>query len=107
MRTPRASSVSAPPDSDEAARLPCLTTGTPLAATTIEAIVDRLTVLAPSPPVPTTSRVSRPMTSVGTLRACASMVSASSFTSADVGPFIFIDTANPAICAGDAAPVMI
>jgi hypothetical protein len=34
-------------------------------------------------------------------------VLASSFTSADVGPFIFIDTPKAAICAGVAAPVMI
>ncbi|BBX37945.1 hypothetical protein MMAGJ_72270 [Mycolicibacterium mageritense] len=59
--TPRASSVSAPPESDDAARLPCLTTGTPHAATTIAAMVDRLTVLAPSPPVPTMSTVSVPI----------------------------------------------
>ncbi|GAB7069600.1 hypothetical protein JCM12141A_38890 [Mycolicibacterium hodleri] len=89
--------MSAPPDSDDAARLPCLTTGTPLAATTTDAIVDRLTVLAPSPPVPTTSTAAVPMTSVGTRWECRSMVSASSFTSADVGPFIFIEIANPAI----------
>ena len=107
MRTPSASSVSAPPDSDDAARLPCLTTGTPLAATTIAAIVDRFTVLAPSPPVPTTSTVSLPIASVGTRRAWMSMMSASSVTSADVGRFIFIDTPKPAICAGVAAPVMI
>ncbi|MDA4107985.1 hypothetical protein MHOL44478_12015 [Mycobacterium holsaticum DSM 44478] len=107
MRTPSASSVSAPPDSDDAARLPCLITGTPAAATTIEAMVERLTVLAPSPPVPTTSTVSVPITSVGTRRACLSMVSASSVTSADVGRFIRIDTPKPAICAGVAAPVMI
>jgi len=107
MRTPSASRVSAPPDSDDAARFPCLTTGTPAAATTIAAIVERLTVFAPSPPVPTTSTVSLPITSVGTRRACLSMVSASSVTSAEVGRFIFIDTAKPAICAGVAAPVMI
>ncbi len=107
MRTPSASSVSAPPDSDDAARLPCLITGTPAAATTIAAIVDRLTVLAPSPPVPTTSTVSLPITSVGTRRACLSMMSASSVTSPGVGRFIFIDTPKPAICAGVAAPVMI
>ncbi len=35
------------------------------------------------------------------------MMSASSATSADVGRFIFIDTPNPAIWAGVAAPVMI
>ena len=89
--------MSAPPDSDEAARLPCLTTGTPQAATTTAAMVDRLTVLAPSPPVPTTSTVSVPMTSVGTRRAWLSMVSANSLTSAGVGRFIFIDTPKAAI----------
>ncbi|OBI77370.1 hypothetical protein A5663_22125 [Mycobacterium sp. E740] len=99
--------MSAPPESDEAARLPCLITGTPEAATTIAAIVDRFTVLDPSPPVPTTSTVSVPMASVGTRRACLSMTSASSVTSADVGRFIFNATPNAAICAGVAAPVMI
>ena len=97
MRTPSASSMSAPPLFDDAARLPCLTTGTPAAATTIAAIVDRFTVLAPSPPVPTMSTVSVPMTSVGTSRACLSIVSASSLTSAGVGRFIFIDTPKAAI----------
>ena len=63
--------------------------------------------LAPSPPVPTTSTVSVPITSVGTRRAWLSMVSASSVTSADVGRFIFIDTPKAAIWAGVAAPVMI
>ncbi|BBX25172.1 hypothetical protein GCM10009632_21820 [Mycolicibacterium alvei] len=58
IRTPSASRVSAPPDSEDAARLPCLITGTPQAATTMAAIVDKLTVLAPSPPVPTMSTVS-------------------------------------------------
>ena len=58
--------MSAPPLRDEAARLPCLTTGTPAAATTMAAMVERFTVLEPSPPVPTTSTVSVPMTSVGT-----------------------------------------
>ena len=97
MRTPSASRVSAPPDNDEAARFPCLTTGTPAAAVTIDAIVDKLTVFAPSPPVPTTSTVSVPILSVGTRRACLSMMSASSVTSAEVGRFIFIATPNAAI----------
>ena len=99
MRTPSASSVSAPPDSDDAARLPCLTTGTPAAATTIAAMVDRLTVLAPSPPVPTMSTVSPSLriASVGIWRAWLSMTSASSPTSAAVGTFIFIATAKAAI----------
>ncbi|BBY53282.1 hypothetical protein MKOR_05330 [Mycolicibacillus koreensis] len=107
MRTPSASRVSAPPESEDAARLPCLTTGMPAAATTIAAIVDRLTVLTPSPPVPTTSTVSAPTASAGIRRAWASITSASSATSPEVGPFIFIDTPNAAICAGVAAPVMI
>ena len=47
-----------------------------------------------------------PIASVGTGRACLSITSASSVTSADVGPFIFIATAKPAIWAGVAAPVM-
>ncbi|OBF94942.1 hypothetical protein A5790_09465 [Mycobacterium sp. 852002-51152_SCH6134967] len=99
--------MSAPPDSDDAARFPCLITGTPAAATMMAAIVDRFWVLAPSPPVPTTSTVAVPITSVGTRRACLSMMSASSVTSADVGRFIRIDTPKPAIWAGVAAPVMI
>ncbi|BBX96906.1 hypothetical protein MLAC_22000 [Mycobacterium lacus] len=100
MRTPSASSVSAPPDSDDAARLPCLTTGTPAAATTIAAMVDRLTVLTPSPPVPTMSTVSSRTAARGIWRAWLSMTSASSLTSVAVGTFIFIATANAAICAG-------
>ncbi|OBA64186.1 hypothetical protein A5647_03820 [Mycobacterium sp. 1100029.7] len=92
--------MSAPPDSEDAARLPCLTTGTPAAATTIAAIVDRLTVLTPSPPVPTmstASRMSLPSASPGIGRAWVSITSASSLTSAAVGTFIFIATANAAI----------
>ena len=107
MRTPSASRVSAPPDSEDAARLPCLTTGTPAAATTIAAMVDRLTVLTPSPPVPTTSTVSVPITSVGSRRAWLSMTLASSVTSAAVGIFIVIATPKAAIWAGVAAPAMI
>ena len=66
MRTPKASSMSAPPLCEDAARLPCLTTGTPAAATTIAAIVEMFTVLDRSPPVPTMSTVSVPMVAVGT-----------------------------------------
>jgi len=98
--------VSAPPDSDDAARLPCLTTGIPHAATTIDAIVDRFTVFAPSPPVPTTSTASA-NASLVIRRACTSIASASSVTSAEVGRFIFMATAKPAIWAGVATPVMI
>ncbi|OBI82440.1 hypothetical protein A9X00_07640 [Mycobacterium sp. 1245805.9] len=99
--------MSAPPDSDDAARLPCLTTGTPAAATTIDAIVDRLTVLTPSPPVPTMSTASSGIPAAGNERAWLSMASASSPTSAAVGTFIVIATANAAIWAGLASPDMI
>ena len=54
-RTPSASSRSAAPHADEAARLPCLHTGTPAPATTNEASVDTLIVWLRSPPVPTMS----------------------------------------------------
>ena len=55
MTTPSASSTSAAPEDDDAARPPCLATGTPAAAVTTAAIVEMLTVCAPSPPVPTMS----------------------------------------------------
>ncbi|BBX45184.1 hypothetical protein GCM10009641_22250 [Mycobacterium cookii] len=84
-----------------------MTTGTPLAATTIAAIVDKLTVLTPSPPVPTTSTVSVPIRSVGSGRACVSITSANSATSSAVGAFIVSATAKAAIWAGVAEPVMI
>ena len=53
--SPSASSVSAAPALDEAARLPCLATGTPQAATTSATAVETLSVWCPSPPVPQTS----------------------------------------------------
>jgi hypothetical protein len=52
---PRASSVSAAPALELAARLPCLATGTPQAATTRLTAVETLSVWCPSPPVPQTS----------------------------------------------------
>ena len=55
MLMPSASSKSAAPDLDDAARLPCLTTLTPAAAAMIAAVVEILIVWAPSPPVPTVS----------------------------------------------------
>ena len=63
-RTPRASSTSADPTEDDAARLPCLATGTPHPATAKAAIVETLTLCSWSPPVPTTSIASGPMTNV-------------------------------------------
>ncbi len=55
MTTPSSSSTSAAPQAEEAARLPCLTMGSPADAATIVAMVDTFTVCAPSPPLPTRS----------------------------------------------------
>ena len=52
MRAPNASSRSADPQREEAARFPCLATRAPAPATTNAAAVDTLNVSAPSPPVP-------------------------------------------------------
>src|SRR5450756_354323 len=61
ITTPSASSTSAAPHAEDAARFPCLTIGTPAEAATIVAIVDTLTVCKPSPPVPTGSVTGPPM----------------------------------------------
>ena len=52
---PSASSTSAAPVADEAARLPCFATPAPAAAATSAAAVEMFHVLAPSPPVPAVS----------------------------------------------------
>src|SRR5882672_1224498 len=59
MRRPSASSTSALPACDVMARLPCLATVTPAAATIIATVVEMLNVPSRSPPVPQTSRISR------------------------------------------------
>src|SRR5687768_3416503 len=53
--TPSVSRTSAAPVRDDIARLPCLATGTPHAATTNAVAVETLSVPALSPPVPHTS----------------------------------------------------
>ena len=55
MSTPSAARMSAEPDLDDKARLPCLATGTPQAATTSAAAVETLKVPDASPPVPQVS----------------------------------------------------
>ena len=55
MLTPSAVSTSAEPAFDDSARLPCLATGTPQAATTSAAAVETLKVPDASPPVPQVS----------------------------------------------------
>src|SRR5580693_6449575 len=68
ITTPRASSTSALPHRDDAARLPCLATGHPAPAATRAAAVEMLKVPAPSPPVP---QVSTASTDSSTRVACA------------------------------------
>ena len=55
--TPRASSTSAAPLLEDAARFPCLETFTPADAITMDEAVEMLKLFDPSPPVPTISRV--------------------------------------------------
>src|SRR5215471_2014797 len=104
ITTPSASSTSAAPHADDAARLPCLAIRAPAEAATIAPIVEMFTVRAPSPPVPTRSTSGPGMLS-GVAR--ASITSASPPSSATVSPFMRSATPNPAICVGVAAPSMI
>ena len=71
--TPRASRQSAVPHWEEAARLPCFATLTPAAAATRADVVEILKLWALSPPVPTISKSSIP---VSTLVACALIAAA-------------------------------
>ena len=104
MTTPRASSTSAAPHLEDAARLPCLIIRAPAAAATIVAIVEILTVCAPSAPVPTRS-TRRPGTLIGV--AWSSMARARPASSVGVSPFMRKAMAKPEIWASVAAPSMI
>ena len=104
IATPSASSTSAAPADELAARLPCLATRAPAPAATSADIVERLTVLARSPPVPTTSS-SGPATC--TRSPTASIASTRPVCSAGVSPLARSSTANAASWDGDASPAMI
>ena len=68
---------------EEAARLPCLATLTPPAAATRAAVVEMLKLCAPSPPVPTISTISMPVsTFVAWSRMAAAQPAISSIVSA-------------------------
>ena len=103
-RIPKASSTSADPLDDDAARFPCFTTVVPVPATTRAAIVETLTVCIRSPPVPTRSMLG-PGTSKRT--ACASIVSASAVSSTTDSPFARRATSSPATRTGETSPDMI
>ncbi len=100
-RIPSASSTSAEPAWLEAERLPCLTTRAPAPAATIAAMVEMLTLMERSPPVPTTSSA-RPGMASGV--ATAYIASRRPVTSSMVSPLARRATARPAIWAGVAAP---
>ena len=94
--TPSASSTSALPHVEEAARLPCLATRAPQAAATMAASVEMLKLPDPSPPVP---QVSRSSAGAGTEMGVASsrMVRASPAISSTVSPLTRSATMKPAI----------
>ena len=91
------------PQADDAARLPCLTTGAPAPATTRAAIVEMFTEWERSPPVPTMSTAG-PGTSIRW--AAASIAAARPDISAAVSPLLRSATAKAAIWAGVASPAM-
>ena len=103
--TPRASSTSALPQRLEMARLPCLATGIPAAATMKATVVEILKVWAPSPPVPQVS------ITVGALKliltAFSRITLAAPVISATVSPFSRNAVKKLPICAGEARPSMI
>ena len=103
MRTPRASSTSAEPDFDVIARLPCLATGTPLAATTSADVVEMLNVPEPSPPVPTTSIVPA---GASTRTTRSRIAVAKPTSSSTVSPRIRRPISSAASCDGVASPSM-
>ena len=83
--TPSASSTSAAPDLEDAARLPCFATGIPAASITWEDVVEMLNEFAPSPPVPTISNTSM---SCKSLMQCARIPAADAVISSIVSPFM-------------------
>ena len=108
IATPSSSRTSAVPHFDDAARAPCLHTGTPAAAVTMAAIVDTLIENEWSPPVPTMSTMaSRWFSLSGTISAAASTASSSPESSSALSPLARSATTNPISCAGVASPVRI
>ena len=105
IRIPRASNTSAVPHCEDAARFPCLHTGTPAPATTNAAIVEMFTECDLSPPVPTMS-IARAAISAGrstraeALRTSASIPSSSTALS----PFVRKPITSAAIWADVASP---
>ena len=107
MFTPRASRQSAVPHWEEAALLPCLATFTPPDAATSAEVVEILKLCALSPPVPTISSTSIPVsTRVAWSRIAAAQPAISSVVSALA---LFVDRAarNAAFWVGVVSPLII
>jgi hypothetical protein len=103
---PSACSTSEAPDFELSARLPCLATGMPAAAATIEVAVEMLSVSAPSPPVPTISTtLSGASTVTGTI--LARRIETAAAISPTVSPFTRMPIRNAPIWLGVASPSMI
>ena len=108
--TPRASITSAAPQCELTARLPCLATGTPAAATTNEVVVETLKLPEPSPPVPTMSTSTSPAAvsiPVSMRVAFSRMTLTAPTISSMVSPFMRSPVMNEPIWAGVASPLMI
>mmetsp|Transcript_23432 Transcript_23432/g.61572 ORF Transcript_23432/g.61572 Transcript_23432/m.61572 type:complete len:300 (+) Transcript_23432:256-1155(+) len=105
-RAPSASSTSADPLDDEAARFPCLTTRAPAAATTKDAAVEMLKVFLPSPPVPTISTVGAPA-GISTDKACPRIVSAIADTTSGVQRSRVSNVRKALVSTGEASPCII
>ena len=102
--TPSASSTSAEPELDDAARLPCLTTRRPVAGDDDRGHrrdVDRVQAVAAG-----AHDVDRLGPGTSMRCACSSMTSASPRSSSTVSPLARRATRNPASCTGVASPVM-
>ena len=103
--TPSASSTSMLPARLEAARFPCLATGTPAPATTKAAAVEMLKVFAPSPPVPQVSTARG--SGQGSWRARARAARAAATISETVSPLVRSATSRAAHRMSEPPPSMI
>src|SRR5579883_3266785 len=99
--TPSTPSVSAAPDRDDKARLPCLATGAPQAATIRAASVETLYDPELSPPVPTTSIASA---GASTRSILARIASTAPVISSTLSPRVRKAMRKPPICAGVTSP---
>ena len=101
---PSTSSISDDPVFPDADREPCFITGMPAAEARMEAMLETFTVPTKSPPVPTISNASFP---VSNKTACLSMTSTRPASSETVSPLERSANINAAISASLESPAMI